>query len=155
MGRRGSTFIYNSEQIINLKMEPPDSWTHHHCSLFGVLNSPVILAFESIMTSELSQHRNMKWKGRAKFSSVTFKTSLEITIQSQAASTVGGLFFPGSASHPAAPLFLYQKAPPWEAQEDPGRNLKTTYYLRKNKKLTIPLCQGHDIALLPPAKAGS
>lgn len=32
----------------------------------------------------------MKWKGRAKFSSVPFKTSLEITIQSQA---VVGLFF--------------------------------------------------------------
>lgn len=97
----------------------------------------------------------MKWKGRAKFSSVPFKISLEVTTQSQAASTLIGLFFPGSDSHPASPLFLYQKAPPWEAQEDPGCNLKTSYYLMKVEKLTIPFCQGPGIALLPPAKAGS
>lgn len=154
MGRRGTTCIYNSGLIISLEMEPPDSWTHHHCSWFGVLNSPVIRTFESIMTSELSQQRNMKWKGRAKFSSVPFKTPLEVTTQSQAASIVS-FFFPGSDSHPAAPLFLYQEAPPWEAQEEPGCNLKASYYLRKVEKLTIPFCQGHGIALLPPAKAGN
>lgn len=126
MGSRGATCIYNSELIISLEMEPLDSWTHHHCSRFGVLNSPVILTFESIMTLEFSQQRNMKWKGRAKFCSVPFKTSLEITTQSQGASTLVGLFFPGSDNHPAAP---------WEAQEDPGCNLKTSYYLMKIEKL--------------------
>lgn len=40
----------------------------------GVLNSQVVFAFEFIMTSEFNQQRNIKLNGRAKFSSVTFKT---------------------------------------------------------------------------------
>lgn len=39
----------------------------------GVLNSHIVFAFESIMSSEFSQQRNTKLSGSAKLSGVTFK----------------------------------------------------------------------------------
>lgn len=73
MGKRGATFIYNSETMIYLKMELPDVELTIASRNLGVLSSHAVLAFESIMTSKFSQQRNIKSTGRAKFRSVTFK----------------------------------------------------------------------------------
>lgn len=73
MGKRGATFIYNSETIIYLKMELPDVELTIASRNLGVLSSHAVLVFESIMTSKFSQQRNIKSTGRAKFRSVTFK----------------------------------------------------------------------------------
>lgn len=97
----------------------------------GVLNSHIVFAFESTMASEFSQQRNVKLKGRAKFSSVTFKMlsgdkpSKDKQLPHLLASS--SLLF---GSHLQVPLFLStstRESLHEMGQEHPGCNLKTSY----------------------------